>query len=301
MSLFQAATRWQKPLKIAISGVSGAGKTLSALYLAYGITGDWGKIAVIDSEHGSALLFAGSREVGQFLHCDITPPFSPARYIELIVEADKELEGNGVIIVDSLSHAWNGVGGVLDIKEHLTKTTSANSYTAWNDAGKEQSKLINALLAAECHVIVTMRSKIDYALVENEKGKFMPQKVGLAPIQRDDTEYEFDTMFEISRRHSAVVTKDRTFLDGWEGVITPELGTFMKEWVQGGLPLPRCEVCGKVIIGSKTKTAQEIVGGTKKTSGKSMCLKCFKEWQANAKTVSNGDSEQNAAGVQAGV
>ncbi|MEG2843210.1 MAG: AAA family ATPase, partial [Ruthenibacterium sp.] len=90
------------------------------------------------------------------------------------------------VIVDSLSHAWNNEGGVLDIKDQIASRAGKNSYTAWNEAGKEQNGLINYIFSVNCHVIATLRVKTEYALELNERGKQQPVKLGLAPVQRDD-------------------------------------------------------------------------------------------------------------------
>ena len=113
---FSKAKRERAKLKICLTGASGGGKTLSSLYLAYGMTGDWGKIAVIDSERGRALMYANRSDLntGEFLHCDLEPPYTVDRYIEAMREAEKLVGEDGVIIIDSGSHAWKGTGGVLD-------------------------------------------------------------------------------------------------------------------------------------------------------------------------------------------
>ena len=281
MALFTPAVRRKKNLRMALIGVSGGGKTLSALYIAYGMTGDWSKIAVIDSEHGGAELYSqrGDLNVGQFLHMNACPPFSPQAYIEYIAEGAKIVGPDGVLIIDSMSHLWKGEGGVLDIKERIVATTKKNEFTAWNDAGKEQDSLIGAILAANCHVIATIRVKQDYAMIENERGKTEPRKVGLAPVQRDDVEYEFDTVINIARNHVATVSKDRTYLDSFAGIITPEIGEGLRAWLNEGIEPKKCSVCGKVIFPTKNKSADDIAEGTAKHMGKPACVNCFKEWQ----------------------
>lgn len=122
----------------------------------------------------------------------------------------------GVVIVDSLSHAWNSSGGVLEIKAGIAAQPNKNSYTAWDEAGRIQNDFINYLLSVNCHTICTLRVKQDYVLTENDRGKQVPVKVGMAPVQRDDVEYEFDLMLNIGRDHIATASKDVTFLDGPE-------------------------------------------------------------------------------------
>ena len=207
---FQKVQRKAAKMRVAVAGPSGAGKTLSALYLAYGVTGDWGKIALIDTEHGRGQ-FYGNRsdlEVGEYLYQELNPPFIVERYIAMAKEAEQAVGPDGVIIIDSFSHAWEGEGGVLDFKELTEQQQGKNSFTAWNDAGKKQNILINTLLSLNAHVIVTMRTKMAYAMEQNDRGKTVPVKIGLAPVQRENTEYEFDLVFNIARNHIACVSKD---------------------------------------------------------------------------------------------
>lgn len=280
MSLFMPVTREKTKLRMALTGVSGAGKTLGALYIAYGITGDWGKVALIDTEHKRAKLYANREDLGtgQFLHAELIPPYSPERYKSYVAEGAAAVGSGGVVIVDSFSHAWNNEGGVLDIKDRIAQQSGKNGYTAWNEAGREQTSLVNTILAVDCHTVVTMRSKMDYIMVENDRGKQQPQKVGLAPVQRDDTEYEFDIVLEIARNHTATASKDTTFLDKFGAIITVELGQQLKAWLDQGEEPPRCADCGKVITPTKNKTVQTIVDGTTEKSGAARCVDCFRNW-----------------------
>lgn len=288
--MFKPVTRKQAKLRLALTGVSGSGKTLSALYLAYGMTGDWGKVALIDTEHERARFYANRQDLGTgaFLYASLVPPYSPERYKQYVQEAAAVVGPDGVVIVDSFSHAWNNEGGVLDIKERISTMPGKNSYTAWNEAGKEQNSLVNTILAVDCHIIVTLRSKMEYVLQENEKGKMEPVKIGLAPIQRDDTEYEFDIVLDIARNHIATASKDTTFLDKYGAIITPELGKQLKDWLSEGQEPPRCTECNKLITAVRGKSVQQIVDGSTKISGRAMCAKCITEY---AKTVPDKPAE----------
>jgi len=278
--MFEAVTRKKAKLRMALTGVSGAGKTLGSLYIAYGITGDWKKVALIDTEHERGRFYASRADLGtgEFLYQPFPPPYSPERYQQLVTAGAQAVGPDGVVIVDSFSHAWSNEGGILEIKDRIASQAGKNSYTAWNEAGKMQNGLVNALLSADCHVIVTMRSKMDYVLEENERGKRQPVKVGLAPVQRDDVEYEFDIVLDIARSHMAVPSKDTTFLDRFGAVITPELGKQLKAWLDDGEEPPRCAQCGRVITGTKNKTAGQVVAGTVEKAGKQLCVQCFREW-----------------------
>lgn len=291
---FEKVKRKAAKMRVALAGPSGAGKTLSALYLAFGVTADWGKIALIDTEHGRGQ-FYGNRpdlNVGEYLYAELAPPFTAERYITLAQEAQQLVGKDGVIIIDSFSHAWEGEGGVLDFKETVEQQTGKNSFTAWNDAGKKQNLLINTLLSMDCHVIVTMRTKMAYAMEQNDRGKTVPVKIGLAPVQRENTEYEFDLVLNIARNHNAIVSKDTTFLDTWAGVITPELGASLKNWLSNGIEPHRCADCGTVITAVKNRTADQIAEGTEKNYGRKLCWKCMtKIINAQKKEKKQNESE----------
>lgn len=229
MSLFKKAERKKAFLKIALTGVSGSGKTYSALQLAQGLGG---KIAMIDTENGSGELYSSLCDY------DVAPmeaPFSPQKYIDYIHEAEQA--GYNVLIIDSLSHAWTGEGGVIEMVDKAAAASrSGNSFNAWRNVTPEQNKMVNAILQAKMDVIVCMRSKQSYEIVENERGKKIPVKIGLAPVQRDGLEYEFTVMFDIAvEKHIAVASKDRTGLfAGFADVITPDVGKTIRQWSDSG-------------------------------------------------------------------
>lgn len=273
---FSVATRAKSKARIAVVGPSGAGKTLSSLYLGYGISGDWNKVALIDTEHERGRFYADRTDLktGKFLYAPLTPPYSPQRYIEYVQSAAKAVGEDGTIIVDSFSHAWDNEGGVLDIKSQIAQRQGKNDYSAWDEAGKIQNQLVNAVLSVPCHTIITMRTKMAYAMELNDKGKNVPVKIGLAPVQRDNTEYEFDICFQIGRDHIASISKDTTFLDKWCGIITPELGKQLNEFLAQGIELPRCSDCGSVIMSDGKRTVEQIIEGSKKNYGTQLCMKC---------------------------
>lgn len=293
MVQFSTVTRAKSKARIAVVGPSGAGKTLSALYLAYGFTGDWAKIALIDTEHERGRFYANRSDLGtgKFLYAALTPPYTPDKYIDYVRSAAQAVGEDGVVIIDSFSHAWDNEGGVLEIKSEIAKRQGKNDYTAWDEAGKVQNNLVNTLLSVSCHTIITMRTKMAYAMEVNDRGKTVPVKIGLAPVQRENTEYEFDICFQVNREHIACVSKDTTFLDKWSGVITPELGAQLKEFLEQGEDLPRCEQCRSVIMSDGKRTVPQIIEGSKKNYGKQLCMKCViklvqEAKNAQSKTVS---------------
>ena len=236
MGNFQRVVRVKAKLRMALTGVSGAGKTLGALLIAYGITQNWGKIALIDTEHERARMYANRDDLGikDFFYAPLYPPYTAERYIELVKEAEGLVGEDGVIIIDSLSHAWNGEGGVLERKDEISSRRGMNSYTAWNEAGKVQNSLINTIMSTNCHIIATMRSKMEYALQLDKDNKTKPTKSGLAPIQKEKTDNKFELVLHIERDNRATASKDVTFLDTFGGVITPELGIELKKWLDEG-------------------------------------------------------------------
>ena len=276
MIIFEPVTRAKSKARIALTGPSGSGKTLSALYLAFGITGDWSKIALIDTEHERGRFYANREDfkTGSFLYSPMTPPYNPDKYVDYVQSAAQAVGEDGVVIVDSFSHAWDNEGGVLDIKSQIAQQRGKNDYTAWDEAGKIQNNLVNTILSVNCHTIVTMRAKMAYAMEVNERGKTVPVKIGLATVQRDNTEYEFDIVFQLDRQHTATLSKDTTFLDSWSGVITPELGKQLGEWLSQGVEPPRCSDCGKVIMSDGKRTVRQIIDGTVKNFGKQLCMPC---------------------------
>ena len=202
MMKFEKAARDRCKIKMSIQGPSGSGKSYSALQVARGLVKDLAKVAVIDSENGSAHLYS---HLGDYSVLTLKPPFSPERYIQAIEYAISE--GFECVIVDSLSHEWNGSGGILEIHSQMT----GNSFTNWSKLTPRHNALLQTIINAEVHIISTLRSKTDY-VIENKNGKNVPQKVGLKGVQREDVEYEFTLAFELNQNHVATISKDRTGL-----------------------------------------------------------------------------------------
>jgi len=235
--LIRKAQRKVTKARVGMTGPSGSGKTLSALLMAYGMVGDWDKIGLIDTENRSADLYAETMKAGvhisEFPKIDIEPPYTTEKYIEAI-KAFEEY-GVDVIIIDSLSHAWAGEGGLLEQKDQASKVGGKNSYTAWAEMTPKQNKMVEAILKAKCHVFTTIRSKTEYVLEANDKGKQVPRKVGMAPVQRDGLEYEFTMVMDLTSDHVATVSKDRTGLfDGQYFIPSVESGQQLMEWLESG-------------------------------------------------------------------
>lgn len=163
----EVAKRGQAKIKIGLQGASGSGKSYSALLLAQGLTTDWSKIAVVDTENKSSSLYSN---LGRFYILDFKPPYSPERYLQAIETCIAA--GIEVVIMDSISMEWEYI---LEAHSQL----SGNSYTNWAKFTPRHQKFINAILQADVHIICTLRAKQDYVLTPNKDGKLVPEKVGM--------------------------------------------------------------------------------------------------------------------------
>lgn len=222
------AERKQAKIKMALQGPSGSGKTMGALLIANGLCQSWDRIAVIDTENYSASLYA---HLGQYLVLSIAAPFTPEKYIEAIQTCLNA--GVEVIIIDSISHEWEGSGGILDVHSHMT----GNSYTNWGKLTPRHNAFIQTILQSPVHIIATIRSKQDYVLSERN-GKQVPEKVGLKGVMREGTDYEYTIVLDLDIKHNAVASKDRTglFMDKPEFKIISAIGEQILSWCQQGTP-----------------------------------------------------------------
>lgn len=225
------AERKKAKLRLGIAAPSGAGKTFSALQLAFGLGG---KVGLIDTEHGSGDLYA---HLGDYDIIGIEAPYTVPKYLQAIKAFEQA--GYSTIIIDSLSHAWAGDGGLLDKQGKIADSGKANGFAAWRTITPEHNALVEAMLRSRCHIIATMRAKQEYVLETNDKGKQTPKKVGLAPVQRDGMEYEFTVMLDIDMNHVASASKDRTSLfDGLYFKISQDTGATLLEWLETGAEVP---------------------------------------------------------------
>ena len=227
---FTPAVKEKAKLRMAIAGPSGSGKTYTSLLIASNL--GFGKIALIDTEHGSASKYA---DLFQFDTVNMHKPFNPLKLISAI-EAAQAAE-YGVLIIDSLSHVWNGPGGLLEMVDNWKKKYSGNTYAAWSEGTPIQNALIESITGADMHIIGTMRSKTEYILVESSNGKTRPQKVGMAPVQRDGFEYEFDVLLEMDIENYGIVTKTRC--PALTGQVYdkpgPEIANILSAWLNSGV------------------------------------------------------------------
>lgn len=218
----EKAERKQAKIRLCLQGCAGSGKTYSALKLARGLCDSWSSIVVIDTESNSAHLYS---HLGDYNIVSISKPFSPEKYLQAIQLCEEK--GFDVIIVDSLSHEWDGPGGILDIHSNMT----GNSFTNWSKVTPRHNELVQALLNVSAHVVATIRTKSDYVLSE-KNGKMVPEKVGLKGITKEGLDYEFTLVFDIDIKHMVTSSKDRTgiFSDKPPFSISEKTGQRISRW-----------------------------------------------------------------------
>jgi len=205
--MFNQAKRTQSKLRMSIDGPAGSGKTYTALRFAHALAKNLnhgGKIAFIDTEHGSASKYVGDSPDGISFNFDVVElkNFSPDRYVEAINAAGKM--GYSVLVIDSLSHAWEGVGGALEMK-----MKAGEGWNAWRNVTPIHNRMIDAMLQSPCHIITTMRSRMEYVQEQDQHGKTVIRKVGMSPVQRPGMEYEFDILCDMDWAHILTVSKSR--------------------------------------------------------------------------------------------
>lgn len=234
MLTLQKATRKKSKLRLNLSGPAGSGKTYSALLMAKGLIGSWDKIAVIDTENGSASLYS---HLGDFNTIDLQPPYTPERYNEAIDACIAA--GIECIIIDSSSHEWSGTGGCIEINEKLAQSKfKGNTWSAWSQTTPRHDSFVNKVLQCSAHIITCTRSKMETVMTDDKKVK----KLGMKDIQREGWEYELTVSLNIDRdTHMAMASKDRTNL--FEGkdpfVITEKTGKAILKWCETGVEAPK--------------------------------------------------------------
>ncbi|AXQ63921.1 AAA-ATPase [Gordonia phage Horus] len=228
---FKPATREASYARIALTGPSGSGKTYTALALAHGLTD---RVAVVDTERGSASKYVGLNG-WQF---DTVQPdsFAPTSLVDILAAATAG--EYGCVVIDSLSHYWMGVDGMLEQVDRRAK--GGNNFGGWKEVRPDERRMIDALISYPGHVIVTMRSKTEFVIEENDRGKKVPRKVGLKPEQRDGLEYEFDVVGDLDHDNTLSVTKSRIHTLAKAIVPLPgeELAAQIAEWLAEGEKVP---------------------------------------------------------------
>lgn len=229
--------------RIALMGPTGAGKTYSALSIGSELQGDR-RLLGIDTERGSMSRYAHDRTCGGSDRCQKPdhftfarirwdPPYDPAKLTRVLRQQDAEGRW-GCIVIDSLSHFWRGQGGTLDVVDAAKKRDTGNGFAAWKFGDQVQTEMVEAILSLSCHVICCFRVKMAYEIVENERGRKEPRKIGLQPIQRDELEYEYDVIGDLNLNHQLAITKSRCSLIA-DKVYLPhherEMGKTLRDWL----------------------------------------------------------------------
>jgi hypothetical protein len=223
--ILRKATRKKAKIRLGLSAVSGGGKTYSAILIAKGLCGDLSKVAIIDTENGSADLYA---HLGEYNVLPLTAPFTPERYIEAIRACEKA--GIEVIIVDSISHEWDGKGGCLEIVESL-----GGKYQDWARVTPRHQAFLEAIIHSSSHVITTVRRKQDYEMIK-DGNKVKIEKAGLREVTREGYEYELTINLEMDTQHNASASKDRTnlFMGKTPFVPSEKTGELIAQWCEQG-------------------------------------------------------------------
>jgi len=223
---FKKAVKTKSKLRLAIDGISGSGKTYTALAIASGMGSP---VALIDSEHGSASLYA---DRFSFDTVDLME-FQVENYIEALNAAAKAKYP--IVIIDSTSHAWDALVERVDQIANNMKGGNT-SFRAWAQGTPLQKQFIEAMLNYPGHIIVTCRSKTEYSIDKNSEGKTEIKKVGLAAVQRQGFEYEFTMAMTMDASHTGYVTKDRTGKFQDKNIKNPgkEFGEQLIAWLNEG-------------------------------------------------------------------
>lgn len=231
---FRPAVRQQLRLRMALEGPSGSGKTITALRIAQGLGR---RIAVIDTENRSASRYIGEDFGEGPIQFDVVEldSFEPKRLVNLLREAAEA--GYDVVIVDSLSHFWMGEGGMLDAVDAASKRQSGgNSFAGWKAVKPAERELWDALIRCRTHLICTLRTKTEWVVEENDRGKKTPRKIGLKAEQREGLEYEFDVVGDVDLDHNLTCSKTRcSALDG-RAFQRPgaDVAKILRRWLDAG-------------------------------------------------------------------
>lgn len=201
---FTKATKVNRKLRLALAGPSGSGKTWTGLTILRGLVGPTGRIAVIDTERESASLYSDDHDFDALNIFEFNPEDLPKML------ASAAAAGYDGVLIDSMSAFWEGSGGMLEqVDNAARRSAGGNSFGGWKEMRPAERKMIDALLAYPGHVIVTMRTKTEYIVEEDARGKKVPRKIGLKPVQRDGIEYEFDVVGELDLDNTLCVSKTR--------------------------------------------------------------------------------------------
>jgi hypothetical protein len=232
------ATRQKLRMRAAFQGPSGAGKTATALLTALGLVRHYGgKIGLIDTQNQQSLDYADTRFAPEGFYPTFLANGNPEALRNAILKYKHP--DVSVLVIDSLSIAWAGEQGLLDQSAAMDLK---DRFSGWNAIGKTQNKLLNTLASMPCHVIVTIQSKTEWYLDEEERegGRKVrvPKKVGLAPVQRPGIEYLWPLYCTIDLQHRLTVERVNAFEEFDKAVFDKPDETWIKpyiEWMEKGV------------------------------------------------------------------
>ncbi len=209
-TIFAPAKRQNLILLLGIVGKSGTGKTKSALLLARGLVGPKGRIKAIDSENRRMSYHADDPAIGGFDVADLQPPYSPERYLELLNEAQRSSDA---VVIDSLSHEWNGEGGCLSAVDRVLDDRAGNDWAkrdkfkmfAWGQITPKHDALVAAICRSRVPLICCFRAKDKIVMEQKEEPGTTFKKTTIstdddAPVQRKDLVHEMTMIFSLEQR-----------------------------------------------------------------------------------------------------
>lgn len=234
---FKKAVKYDAKGRIALTGPSGAGKSLTTLKLAQLLAGEGGRVAAIDTEHGSLSKYA---DLFDFDVIELDS-YSPENFLEALTAAEKA--NYQVFCCDSLSHFWMGKDGALEFVDNAKKLAQARAsngrvddMAGWKDFRPHEREMIDRMISSPCHIIVTLRTKTAYEEQVNERtGKKQRVKIGLAPVQREGLEYEFDLVGLMNDDNELLIDKTRCSSYAGTVIKKPKAADFQPfaDWLKG--------------------------------------------------------------------
>jgi energy-coupling factor transporter ATP-binding protein EcfA2 len=231
---FAKAVKYNAKGRVALTGPPGSGKSFTALVMARALAGPHGKIAAIDTEHGSLSKYADLFDF-DVLELD---SFSPQTFVASLHAAEEA--AYDVFLCDSLSHFWMGKDGALEYVD-AAKKRSKDQMDAWKTFRPHERAMVEDMIASPCHVICTMRTKTEFQEQIDDKGKKKRVKIGLAPVQREGLEYEFDLVGYMDEENTFIADKTRCSAYANKAFTQPGPKDFAPfvEWLKGTARQPK--------------------------------------------------------------
>lgn len=227
------AVREAVPALIALWGFSDSGKTYSALRLARGLAGQKGKIVLIDTENRRAKFYSGL--FGGWSHIDLQPPFTPQRYTMALDAAIRA--GADAVVMDSMSHVWEGQGGVLEQADAST----AKGLAKWKNPKMAYKRMTNAFFRAPVHIVFCVRAKEKF-VQQGQGASATIVSAGHAPICDSRFIYEMTVAAHMESGTHFPLDPVKAPAEVAHAIkpgqfITEESGQIIASWLAGGMPV----------------------------------------------------------------